>query len=192
MNGMKIYTGTGDRGKTSLFSGERVSKADRRVEAYGAVDELNSVLGALAAALEPDQPGLVSEVRRIQADLFRVGARLAFAGDETDGPALPELQEEHAAWLERAMDRMEEELPPLKGFILPGGHASAAWAHIARTVCRRAERHVVSLRDGQAPGTASEAFRMLIVYLNRLSDYLFLLARKCNRLHGQDDIPWGG
>lgn len=189
---MKIYTGTGDRGKTSLFSGERVSKADRRVEAYGAVDELNSVLGALAAALEPDQPGIVSEVRRIQADLFRVGARLASAGDETTGPALPELQQEHAAWLERAMDRMEEELPPLKGFILPGGHASAAWAHVARTVCRRAERHVVGLRDGQAPGTGSEAFRMLIIYLNRLSDYLFLLARKCNRLHGQDDIPWGG
>lgn len=189
---MKIYTGTGDRGKTSLFSGERVSKADRRVEAYGAVDELNSVLGALAAALEPDQPGLVGEVRRIQADLFRVGARLATSEEKTSGPYLPEVREEHAVWLERAMDRMQEELPPLKGFILPGGHASAAWAHVARTVCRRAERNVVSLRDGQAPGTDSESFRMLILYLNRLSDYLFLLARMCNRLHGQEDIPWGG
>lgn len=189
---MKIYTGTGDRGKTSLFSGERVSKADRRVEAYGAVDELNSVLGALAAALEPHQSGLVSEVRRIQTDLFRVGARLATAGDGTPGPPLPEVGEELASWLERAMDRMQEELPPLKGFILPGGHPSAAWAHVARTVCRRAERLVVGLKDGQAPGTDSEAFRMLIVYLNRLSDYLFLLARLCNRLHGQDDIPWKG
>ncbi len=189
---MKIYTGTGDRGKTSLFSGERVSKADRRVEAYGAVDELNSVLGALAASLEPDLPALVSEVRRIQADLFRVGARLATAGDGASGPSLPEVGEQHAAWLERAMDRMQEELHPLKGFILPGGHPSAAWAHVARTVCRRAERHVVGLKDGQAPGTDAEAFRMLILYLNRLSDYLFLLARMCNRLHGQDDIPWGG
>lgn len=189
---MKIYTGTGDRGKTSLFSGERVSKADRRVEAYGAVDELNSVLGALAASLEPDQPGLMSEIRRIQADLFRVGAQLATSGDGSPGPALPEVGEELASWLEQAMDRMQEELPPLKSFILPGGHPSAAWAHVARTVCRRAERHVVGLKDGRAPGADSEAFRMLIVYLNRLSDYLFLLARMCNRLHGQDDIPWKG
>lgn len=189
---MKIYTGTGDRGKTSLFSGERVSKADRRVEAYGAVDELNSVLGALAASLEPDQPGLVSEVRRIQADLFRVGARLATTGDGTPNPSLPEVGADHAAWLERAMDRMQEELPSLKGFILPGGHPSAAWAHVARTVCRRAERHVVGLKDAQAQGTESEAFWMLILYLNRLSDYLFLLARICNRVHGHDDIPWRG
>ena len=117
---MKIYTGGGDRGKTSLFSGERVNKSDLRVEAYGDVDELASLLGAL-------------------------GAWLAVTPGSPASSELPSISQEHAKGLEAAIDRMEQELPALKDFILPGGHVSAAWAHVARAVCRRAERHVVRL-----------------------------------------------
>ena len=187
---MKIYTGTGDRGKTSLFSGERLSKADRRVEAYGDVDELNSVLGALAASLGEKQADLAEELRGIQSDLFRVGAWLATTGDGSCEVRLPELGDDHSKRLEKAIDRMQEELPPLRGFILPGGHPSAAWAHVARTVCRRAERHVVGLMESKKGGSESESLGIVIRHLNRLSDYLFVLARLCNRLQGLADIPW--
>jgi len=185
---MKIYTGTGDRGRTSLFSGQRVSKADRRVEAYGEVDELNSVLGALAASLGTDHRSLAAQLRQIQSDLFRVGAWLATSADRAS--SLPSLGEDQARSLEEAIDRMQEDLPPLKGFILPGGHPTAAWAHVARTVCRRAERRLVALVETMDEAPDQESLGLLLRYLNRLSDYLFVLARTCNRLQGLSDISW--
>lgn len=187
---MKIYTRTGDRGRTSLFSGERVSKASCRVEAYGDVDELNSVLGALAASLAGDDARLLQAVERIQRDLFCIGGRLATTPDSAAFEDLPELEEAAVKRLEAEIDRMEEALPPLRGFILPGGHPSACWAHVARTVCRRAERHVVAVLEPTEPGSDGAAPARLGIYLNRLSDYLFVLARYCNHRQGVADILW--
>lgn len=188
---MKIYTKTGDRGKTSLFSGERVSKANRRVEAYGEVDELNSVLGALASCLSEGDPEVRQAVEQVQRELFRVGGRLAATPDSPHFEDLPGLDEAALKRLEAEIDRMAERLPRLKGFILPGGHPSACWAHLARTVCRRAERHVVGLLEASAePGPAGENLARIQAYMNRLSDYLFVLARYCNHLHGLADTPW--
>jgi cob(I)alamin adenosyltransferase len=166
---MKIYTGGGDRGKTSLFSGERVNKSDLRVEAYGDVDELNSLLGALVAFLPSGETTLSGEIQRIQSDLLHIGAWLAVT---PGSPASQELQD------------------ILKDFLLPGGHVSAAWAHVARAVCRRAERHVVRLLAGTAEDETSLQLRGVVTYLNRLSDYLFVLARYCNKIQGQPDTIW--
>ncbi len=185
---MKIYTGTGDRGKTSLFSGQRVFKDDPRVEAYGAVDELNATLGLLAAAL----PSALAQARdflsAIQAELFRAGAVLATVGD--DKARRPAFSDQAAGDLEAAIDTLEGHLPPLRSFILPGGHQSAAWAHMARTVCRRAERRILTLarRDPQAGRDSS--LENLLVYINRLSDYLFVLARYCNHTTGAGEPVW--
>lgn len=187
---MKIYTGSGDRGMTSLFSGERVKKSNIRVEAYGDVDELGSVLGALVSALPKDTPKLIREVRQIQSDLLHIGAWLAASPESWPVAGVKEITPKFSQALEAAIDRMEAELPDLKAFILPGGHASAAWAHIARTVCRRAERHVVRLLDEQHAGETVEQLRQIIVYLNRLSDYLFVFARHCNRTAGIPDVLW--
>lgn len=186
---MKIYTGSGDRGKTSLFSGERVPKDHRRIEAYGDLDELNSVLGALTAA-SAEQPAVQAELAAVQSDLFHLGAWLATTPGSPAAAALEPIDPQRSARLEAAIDRMEEGLSPLKGFILPGGHLSAAWAHVARTVCRRAERRVVGLADGDGTPAGQEQLRRAIVYLNRLSDYLFVLARHLNRLQGVDDVRW--
>ncbi|GBC61604.1 ATP:cob(I)alamin adenosyltransferase [Desulfonema ishimotonii] len=180
---MKVYTGGGDRGKTSLFSGERVSKCHDQVEAYGEIDELNSVLGAITAAMPETMSGLVREIRDIQSDLLAVGALLATTPDSASIGKLEKFDAEKPRALEAAIDRMDAELPPLKAFILPGGHMTAAWAHIARTVCRRAERRIISL-------TPPEHLREALVYINRLSDYLFVLARYCNHLAGVADVPW--
>ena len=188
---MKIYTKTGDRGNTSLFSGERVSKAARRVEAYGDIDELNSVMGLLTTTFSPEHSESLGEIRRIQSDLLCVGAWLATVPGSPSAKALPELDESHSEWLEGAMDRMQEDLSPLKGFLLPGGHAAAAWAHVARTICRRAERRVVALMESDEAGGTPDDFRPVITYLNRLSDYLFVLARHLNRIHEISDILWG-
>ena len=187
---MKIYTGSGDRGKTSLFSGERVSKSDLQVEAYGDVDELNSFLGGLIAALPPKEAKLAEEIRQIQSVLLHIGARLAVTLGSAVSAELEEITEEHSKILEAAIDRIDESLPTLKDFLLPGGHISAAWAHLARTVCRRAERHVVRLSTTQTGGEDSEQLRNVIVYLNRLSDYLFVVARLCNKIHGLPDTLW--
>ncbi|UCE81823.1 MAG: cob(I)yrinic acid a,c-diamide adenosyltransferase [Deltaproteobacteria bacterium] len=187
---MKIYTGSGDRGKTSLFSGERVSKSDLRVEAYGDVDELNSVLGGLVASLPPEELKLTEEIQRIQSDLFRVGAWLAVTPGSSVASDLEEISEKHSKLLEAAIDRMDKGLSNLKDFLLPGGHISAAWAHVARAVCRRAERHVVRLSATSAKDSESEQLRAVVVYLNRLSDYLFVLARHCNRIHNISDRVW--
>jgi cob(I)alamin adenosyltransferase len=186
---MKIYTGTGDKGKTSLFSGERVLKADARIDAYGDLDELNSVLGALSAHL-PAEEELVAELRQIQCDLFQAGAWLATRPDSPSMDSLQEISAEQIAFLEMAIDRFEKELPALKTFILPGGHITAAWAHVARTVCRRCERKVVLLLDKTIKGKVAAPYQRLLVYLNRLSDYLFVFARKCNEIHGVSDKPW--
>jgi len=186
---MKIYTGTGDRGKTSLFSGERVSKADARIDAYGDLDELNSILGALAAHLSAEET-LVAELQQIQSGLFQAGAWLATRPDAPSIDSLQKISAEQIASLEKAIDRFEDELPVIKSFILPGGHITAAWAHVARTVCRRCERKVVPLISKSMKGKAAESYQRLLVFLNRLSDYLFVLARKCNHIHGVSDKPW--
>ena len=175
---MKIYTKTGDAGETSLFGGARVSKNDPRIEAYGTVDELNSFLG-VARATWPYSP-LDAQFERIQSDLFDVGAHLASPGTSRFAGVDPQRIEE----LERAIDAMERELAPLTNFILPGGALAAAQLHVARTVCRRAERCVVGLHD------ESEATQSTIAYLNRLSDYLFVAARFANLRAGVDDVPW--
>jgi len=173
---IKIYTGTGDHGKTSLFSGERVSKADKRLEACGDVDELNAVLGALGASLAEEDPNVAREIQEIQSMLFHVGACLV----TTPGSPLAD-----------SLKAIEEDLlPPLTGFILPAGHSAAAWAHMARTVCRRAERHAVSLLGEAKQEEWSAAHGRLLVYMNRLSDYLFVLSRYCNRIMGVQEILW--
>jgi len=186
---MKIYTGTGDRGKTSLFSGERVSKASERIAAYGDLDELNSIIGALIAHLPSDRPDLTGELQQIQADIFMISAWLATTADSPAADSLEKIKENQIIFLEKAIDRFQDLLPALKSFILPGGHISAGWAHVARSVCRRTERHallVLKASDGQS----TEQVEKILIYLNRLSDYLFVLARECNRHHGLSDIPW--
>jgi len=187
---MKIYTGSGDRGKTSLFSGERVGKDNDRIEAYGDLDELNAVLGALVAVLPEAPPELRAELQAIQADLFCIGAWLATSPGAPAAESLAPIDLGRSVWLEGAIDRMEEDLPPLTAFILPGGHPSAAWAHVARTVCRRVERRVVRLAGDLPQGEATAPLGRAMIYLNRLSDYLFVFSRHCNHRHGIADTPW--
>ena len=187
---MRIYTGSGDRGKTSLLSGERVSKSDLLVETYGDVDELNSVLGGLVASLPPTEAELAEEIKQIQSVLLHIGARLAVTPGSSVSAELEEITEEHSKALEGAIDRIAESLPTLNDFLLPGGHISAAWAHLARTVCRRAERQAVRLSITQTGSEDSEQLKNVIVYLNRLSDYLFVVARLCNKIHGIPDTLW--
>ena len=187
---MKIYTGTGDRGKTSLFSGERVSKSDRRIEAYGDVDELNSLLGALVADLDEKNPELTDRLQQIQSDLFQLSAILAIRPDSSAMDSVEEISENQIIELEQIIDQLDAKLPVLSGFILPGGHPTAAWAHICRTVCRRAERHVNRISAEYAAGKAAQQFQLALTYLNRLSDYLFVLARYCNYIHKVSDTLW--
>jgi cob(I)alamin adenosyltransferase len=187
---MKIYTGSGDRGKTSLFSGERVLKSNERIEAYGDVDELNSFLGLLAAHLPREHAGMLSEIHRIQSDLFHIGAWLATSPDSASTRMLNEISDDSVGFLESAIDRMENELIPLQNFILPGGHPTSALAHVGRTICRRAERHVVQLTGTETGRQMPDSLNNLIIYLNRLSDYLFVLARYCNFIAGIEDVAW--
>jgi cob(I)alamin adenosyltransferase len=187
---MKIYTKTGDRGETGLFGGGRVPKDDVRVSAYGDVDELNSVLGAAIVQLE--SAGLdevVTGLREVQADLFTVGAILATPAPRDGGRAqaaahVPELPAGRVEALERWIDASEAELEPLRSFVLPGGSPAAAALHLARTVCRRAERQVVTLAHHASVDDE------LLRYLNRLSDLLFTLARLANHRAGVPDVPW--
>jgi cob(I)alamin adenosyltransferase len=187
---MKIYTGGGDQGRTSLFSGERVFKAHARIEAYGDVDELNSMLGALAAALPARAAAIGAEIARLQADLMKVGAWLATSPGSPALAQIEALTAADAAALEAAIDHLDAGLPPLRSFILPGGHPAAAWAHVARTVCRRAERRVVGLADTAEDPARQDYFGGILVYLNRLSDYLFVLARYLNHVTGIPDRIW--
>ncbi len=176
---MKIYTKTGDAGETSLIGGERVRKDHRRIEAYGTVDELNSHLGVVRATWP--QGAIDAQLNEVQCDLFEIGAFLATHAPNEKFHGAPE---EHIEALEREIDRMDAELAPLKNFVLPGGSAPAATLHVARTVCRRAEREVVAL--GEPGDDMSRAIR----YLNRLSDYLFVAARYANRRLEVADVPW--
>lgn len=190
---MKVYTGTGDQGKTSLFSGERVKKNHDRVEAYGELDELNSFLGGISASLPENSSkehlAVINEIREIQSDLLGIGAVLATTPGSPAFKSLKKFDKEKSRQLEQAIDRMDENLPQLKSFILPGGHISSAWAHIARTVCRRVERRIISLEQDENRG-AMISFEDILVYINRLSDYLFVLGRYCNYITSTGDIPW--
>jgi cob(I)alamin adenosyltransferase len=178
---MKIYTRTGDHGTTSLFSGGRVPKYHLRVESYGTVDELNSVLG-LARAHQPSEP-TDAALARIQHQLFNLGADLA---TPLDAPTqhVVRMDAGTIAWLEESIDRMTAELPALSYFILPGGSPVGAALHVARTVCRRAERLVTALQEHEAVGEHA------LPYLNRLSDYLFTLARWENQQGGIPEEKW--
>jgi cob(I)alamin adenosyltransferase len=179
---VKIYTKTGDAGETSLFDNSRVSKSDPRVDAYGEVDELNACLG-VARAASPDKD-LDDVLEVIQRDLFALGARLADPSARiAERVTKAAVTEADIARLEAAIDRFESELPPLRQFVLPGGRSPGALLHLARTVCRRAERRVVDL--GPAPER-----RLLVVYLNRLSDLLFVMARLANCRAGVPEVPW--
>jgi cob(I)alamin adenosyltransferase len=187
---MKIYTGTGDRGKTSLFSGQRVSKANARIEAYGDMDELNSIIGALSANLGPPHSDPVEELQQIQTDLFAIGALLATTPDSPAMDTIAGIGDEHIEFLEKSIDRMEQALPELKGFILPGGDPTAAWAHVARTVCRRTERRIVGFLDASFKLQTPDPYQRALIYINRLSDYLFVFARYCNHLFETPDKLW--
>lgn len=184
----RIYTRTGDGGETGLIDGSRTLKSNPRVDVYGDVDELNSVIGVAIAALPGGVDALHADLVGIQRDLFELGALLAdpprCEALAAEGPHAPPLE---GAALEPIIDRLGETLPPLRAFILPGGHAGAAALHVARTVCRRTERRVVALRaDGVAIPEA------VVVYLNRLSDLLFVAARHANHAAGRNDVLWTG
>lgn len=179
---MKIYTRTGDQGETSLLGGPRVAKDILRIEVCGTIDELNCVLGLVRAQGVSERIGQVLD--RVQNELFSMGAELASPdpvarGTRTIGP-------QHVAHLEADIDGYQAALPPLTQFLLPGGTPAAATLHVARAVCRRAERHLVSLaRQGDQEVSSS-----LLAYLNRLSDLLFVLARAANQEAGREDVPW--
>lgn len=178
---MKIYTKTGDSGTTSLVGGTRLSKAHIRIESYGTVDELNAYIG-----LVRDQP--VNEARRavlkeVQDRLFTIGSHLASESDQTR-KRLPDLHEADVELLEKEMDIMDAVLPPLRAFVLPGGHPSVSYGHVARTVCRRAERMVIHLHEHEP------LEEIIIRYLNRLSDYLFMLCRTMTQELGVEEVLW--
>jgi cob(I)alamin adenosyltransferase len=176
----KIYTKTGDSGETGLLGGVRVRKDSARVAACGVIDELNSVLGlARAEQLDADDDQILAT---IQHHLFRVGQEIA-----TPEPAVPpagRIGSAEVDWLEMTIDRLDALLPPLKEFILPGGTRTAAALHLARSICRRGERSLVQL------GAETDLSMLLMAYLNRLSDLLFVLARWVNQRNGQSDVPW--
>ncbi|MBL6447203.1 cob(I)yrinic acid a,c-diamide adenosyltransferase [Fulvivirga sp. 29W222] len=178
---MKVYTKTGDKGTTALFGGARVSKSHERIDAYGTIDELNSYIG-----LVRDQE--VNAVRKdvlveVQDRLFTVGSILATEPGNAK-VKVPKLQYADIEFLENEIDKMEDELPPMKSFVLPGGHASVSFCHVARCVCRRAERLVVALNDHETVDAT------VIQYLNRLSDYLFVLSRKMSKELNAEETPW--
>jgi len=191
---MKIYTRTGDQGQTGLYGGTRVSKADPRVAAYGDVDELNACLGMVRAQGELAED-IVALLEQLQKDLFAIGARLANPSDKpsrrsTIGDGRSTIDDERLTIdaadivrLEAAIDRLEAELPPLRRFILPGGSRAGALLHFSRTVCRRAERAIVSLG-------AEHVNQHLVIYVNRLSDLLFVMARAVNHRARQPEIEW--
>ncbi len=178
---MKIYTRTGDAGETSLFGGTRVRKDDPRVVAYGDVDELNAQLGLARAAVGDAE--LADELTRLQRDLFALGAQLADPGEKLS-PRVSKavVHDGDVLRLEQLIDRLEAELPPLRHFILAGGSAGGAALHVARAVCRRAERGIVALEPAVDP--------VLLKYINRLSDLLFVLARAANQRAGATETPW--
>lgn len=178
---MKIYTKTGDQGKTSLFGGRRVSKDDLRVEAYGTVDELNAAIGLLRSAVTDQK--ILADLLRIQSELFVMGAHLA-ADPGKPLLKMPSLDEAMITSLEHNIDAMEGDLQPLRHFLLPGGSEAIARTHLCRTISRRSERRVVSLSH------QDQVNPYMIQYLNRLSDYFFVLSRFIAKSEGVEDIPW--
>ena len=180
---MKIYTKAGDQGKTSLIGGTRVPKSHIRIETYGTVDELNSFIGLLNDLVVDAK--INADLKEIQDRLFTVGSSLACDPEKESALKIPDLKEEDIVGLELAMDAMNEVLAPMKSFIIPGGHQAISTAHIARCVCRRAERWCVNMQE-------EDLFveTLVIKYLNRLSDYLFTLARYIGHLNGVADLPW--
>lgn len=179
---MKIYTKTGDSGKTSLIGGTRVDKSDLRIEGYGSVDELNSYIGLLRdQAVNENRRDLLKE---IQDRLFTVGASLATDPAKAGKKPIPDLMESDIELLETEMDKMDAQLPELRYFVLPGGHQAVSFAHLARTVCRRAERAVIRLSAAEAVDA------MVVKYLNRLSDYLFVLSRKMAQELNTEEVKW--
>jgi cob(I)alamin adenosyltransferase len=178
---VKIYTKTGDSGETGLFGGRRLPKNDARIEAYGTVDELNSFIGLLRDSLEKETTR--ARLREIQDRLFTVGSHLAC--DPEQMPMMPDLKPEDILILEQEMDEMTANLPELRHFLMPGGHAAVSVAHVCRTVCRRAERCVVELANLGEPVEAS-----VLTYLNRLSDYFFVLSRQICQDFGVAEEKW--
>lgn len=180
---LKIYTKTGDAGKTSLLGGTKVPKDNLRIESYGNTDELNSFLGLLSDQLGDRETNLF--LKEIQDRLFTIGSMLAMEPKKKSNINIPLLHEEDVSQLERKIDEMDKELPPMKSFVLPGGHPLVSTAHICRTVCRRAERSVVSLLSNGEPVDP-----LIIKYLNRLSDYFFMLARWLAMKNKAEEIIW--
>jgi cob(I)alamin adenosyltransferase len=178
---IKIYTKTGDKGSTSLIGGTKVLKSDLRIEAYGTVDELNSYIG-LCRDLVSDEKTRAT-LLEIQDRLFTIGSSLACDPEKEQKMKLPDLKDANVKLLENEIDRMTSLIPPMKSFILPGGNVSVSHLHVARCVCRRAERCCVRLEPGAGDS-------IIIQYLNRLSDYLFVLARYTGQLTGAAEIPW--
>lgn len=180
---MKIYTRTGDRGTTSLIGGTKVPKSHLRIEAYGTVDELNAHIGLCLDMLTDEASRQL--LREVQDRLFTIGSALACDPVKETRMRIPDLKEEDITLLEKEIDRMNEALPEMKHFILPGGHITVSQLHIARCVCRRAERAVVRLEMED-----QEVDNIIIRYLNRLSDYLFVLGRYAGMLLNAEEIPW--
>lgn len=180
MGEFKIYTKTGDKGETSLVGGTRVPKYHNRIEAYGTLDELNAFVGLLADSIEYEE--LKKDLINIQENLFVLGSLIAYDGVKKVN--LPDLQKEDVDFLETRIDEMQSLLPPLKNFILPGGHTAVSNCHVCRVVCRRSERLVIKLAE------ECEINPLHIKYLNRLSDYFFVLSRRLAQLFEVDEIPW--
>jgi cob(I)alamin adenosyltransferase len=180
---LKIYTKTGDAGKTALIGGTKVPKSDLRIETYGTVDELNSHIGLVGDLFEDANTKVV--LKEIQDRLFTIGSSLACDPDKEPHMKIPDLGEEDITLLERQIDAMNEVLPAMRSFILPGGHPAVSTAHIARCVCRRAERCCVNMKE-------HDLFiePLIIKYINRLSDYLFVLARFIGHTYGVAEIAW--
>lgn len=179
---MKIYTGFGDKGKTRLYGGQIVNKDDQRVEAYGTVDELNSILGVVISDITNEV--LIHKLYKIQKSLFKISADLATPLAKGTKKRETIISAEDIKSIESLIDGLDNQLDPLKNFILPGGSKSAAMIHLARTICRRAERRIISLNHHE-PIDAG-----ILVYFNRLSDLLFVMARYVNKIEGIGDIPW--
>ena len=178
---MKIYTKTGDKGSTSLLSGDRVPKYDERIEAYGTIDELNSFVGLLRSGnLQKEEKQFLIKV---QHNLFNIGALLAL-GDKEVKFKMPEISNADIEDIEQEMDKIDAQLPKLKSFVLPGGEQTVAYSHVCRSICRRAERLIVKLSEKYAVNED------LIKYVNRLSDYFFLLSRKISQDTGFEEIEW--
>lgn len=179
---MRIYTKQGDEGKTALFDGTRVDKCDLRLETYGTLDELNSHLGAALALCTFS--AMAEILQRLQHELFDAGSDLATPLDSPNSPKIRRIEATDYQRIEKWIDEVTAQLPPLKNFVLPGGTVLSAQLHICRTVCRRAERHLVALKRHENLGPA------ILIYLNRLSDFLFTLARWANVLAGVDEVFW--